>query len=97
LLRPAWDSLRTTNREISTTLGISAAAHLAVIFLVGTVLYSTGQDDEDVPELSVQIETREGPSSEEFTDAALPKPVPKPPVEELVEDPVTCEQKVVCA
>jgi hypothetical protein len=94
LLRPAWDSLRTTNREISTTLGISAAAHLAVIFLVGTVLYSTGQDDEDVPELSVQIETREGPSSEEFTDAALPKPVPKPPVEELVEDPGTSAQTV---
>jgi hypothetical protein len=37
-----------------------------------------GEDDENIPELSVQIETREGPSSEEFSDAALPQPAPEP-------------------
>ena len=83
LIRPAWDSLRTTNREISTTLGISAGVHVALFLIVGTALYSSGEDDADVPELSVQLVTRQGPNSEEFTEAALPKPVPEPVEEEL--------------
>jgi len=83
LIRPAWDSLRTTNREISTTLGISAGVHVALFLIVGTALYSSGEDDADVPELSVQLVTRQGPNSEEFTEAALPKPVPEPVDEEL--------------
>jgi hypothetical protein len=81
-----WTSLRTTNRDISTSLGISAAVHLAVLLAFGTALYSAGEDDRNVPELSVQLETREGPSSEEFTEAALPQPAPEP-VEDVVENP----------
>jgi len=73
-----WLSLRTTNRDIATTLGISVVLHLAVLLVFGAALYTSGEDDEDIPELSVQIETREGPSSEEFSDAALPEPAPQP-------------------
>jgi len=93
LIRPAWDSLRTTNREISTTLGISAGVHVALFLIVGTALYSSGEDDADVPELSVQLVTRQGPNSEEFTEAALPKPVPEP-VEEELPNPGTSAQTV---
>jgi len=92
-LQPAWISLRTTHRDISTSLGISAGVHLAALLLIGTALYTTGEDDSDVPELSVQLETREGPSSEEFTEAALPQPAPEP-VTETVDNPGTSAQTV---
>ncbi len=88
-----WTSLRTTHRDIATSLGISAAVHLALLLTLGTALYTAGNDDMDVPELSVQLVTREGPSSEEFTDAALPQPVPDP-VEDVLNDPGTGEQTV---
>ena len=78
VLAALWTSLRTTNRDITTTLGISAALHFAVLLMFGTALYTSGEDEENIPELSVQIETREGPSSEEMTDAALPEPAPEP-------------------
>jgi hypothetical protein len=93
LIRPAWVSLRTTNRDISTSLGISAAVHAALFIVFGTTLYLSGEDKEDVPELSVQLETREGPSSEEFTEAALPKPMPEP-AEDTIENPGTSAQTV---
>ena len=54
-------------------------------------MYIDGDDDEDVPELSVQLVTREGPNDEEFTEAALPQPAPDP-VEEVLDDPGTSEQ-----
>jgi hypothetical protein len=86
-----WTSLRTTNRDISTTLGISLVAHLAVLLLFGSALYTAGEDDRDVPELSVQLETRQGPQSEEFTEAALPQPAPDP-VQEVLDDPGTATE-----
>jgi len=93
LIRPTWDSLRTTNREISTTLGISAGVHAVLFLVLGTALYTSGEDEEDVPELSVQMVTREGPSSEELTEAALPRPAPEP-VEEKLTNPGTSAQTV---
>jgi hypothetical protein len=84
------DSFR-PHREISTTLGISGAVHLAVLLIFGTSLYVAGEDDSDVPELSVQLETRDGPNSEEFTEAALPRPAPDP-VERTVTDPGSAMQ-----
>jgi hypothetical protein len=51
-------------------------------------MYESGNDDRNVPELSVQLETRDGPNSEEFTQAALPKPAPDP-VEQVIDDPGT--------
>lgn len=93
-----WTSLRSTNREIITTLGISTALHLAVLLLIAAALFQSGNDDLDVPELSVQIETREGPSSPEFTEAALPMPAPAPdPAREVIEDPGTFEQALAAA
>ena len=86
-----WTSLRTTNREISTTLGISLVVHLALLLMFGSALYSTGEDDRDLPELSVQLETRTGPQSEEFTEAALPQPAPDP-VQEVLDDPGTATE-----
>ena len=83
-----WTSLRTTHRDISTTLGISLAVHLALLLAFGSALYSAGDDDRDIPELSVQLETRAGPQSEEFTEAALPQPAPDP-VKEVLDDPGT--------
>ena len=83
-----WTSLRTTNRDIAASLGISATFHLAVLLVFGAAIYTSGEDDMDVPELSVQLETREGPSSEEFTEAALPRPMPDP-VEDVLDDPGT--------
>lgn len=82
----SWESLRTTNRRIATSLGISATLHLALLLVFGAALYLGGEDDRDLPELSVQLETRAGPNSEEFTEAALPQPVPEP-VEDVIEDP----------
>ncbi len=86
-----WTALRTTHRDIATTLGISVALHVTLLMLFGAALYTAGEDERDVPELSVQLETREGPSSEEFTEAALPQPAPDP-VEEVLDDPGTTEQ-----
>jgi len=86
-----WNSLR-ARREILTTLGISATLHIAVLVVFGTALYTSGEDEEDIPELSVQIETRVGPSSEEFTDAALPEPAPEP--ETVNTDPGNAEQSI---
>jgi hypothetical protein len=83
-----WTSLRTTHRDIAASLGISATFHLAVLLVFGAAIYTSGEDDMDLPELSVQLETREGPSSEEFTEAALPKPAPDP-VEDVLDDPGT--------
>jgi hypothetical protein len=93
-----WTSFRTRNREITTTLGISTAVHLAILFMFAASLYQHGDDDSDVPELSVQLETREGPSSAEFTDAALPVPALPPEREqEVIEDPGLSEQTLAAA
>jgi hypothetical protein len=81
-------SLRTTHRDITTTFGISIVLHVAVLLVFGSALYTAGEDDRDIPELSVQIETREGPQSEEFTEAALPQPAPDP-VKDVLDDPGT--------
>ena len=86
-----WASLTTRNRDITASLGISAAVHLALLLGIGTALYTAGSDGADIPELSVQLETREGPSSEEFTKAALPEPAPDP-VEDVLDDPGTTAQ-----
>ena len=88
-----WTSLTTRNREITTSLGISAAVHLMLLLGVGVALYTTGNDDADIPELSVQLMTHEGPSSEEFTEAALPQPAPDP-VEDVLDDPGTGAQTI---
>ncbi len=92
-----WIPLSTTHRDITTTLGISAAIHLAVLFMFAAVLFDSGEDDLDVPELSVQIETRAGPSSPEFNDAALPIPAPPPEPAKVIEDPGISEQTLVAA
>ncbi len=86
-----WTSLSTTHREISTTLGISVVLHVVMLLAFGSALYSAGEDDQDVPELSVQLETRAGPQSEEFTEAALPQPAPDP-VQEVLDDPGTATE-----
>ncbi len=83
-----WTSLRTTNRDITASLGISATVHVALLLVFGAAIYTSGEDDADLPELSVQLETREGPSSEEYTEASLPKPMPDP-VEDVLDDPGT--------
>src|SRR5689334_12662490 len=49
-------------------------------------MYDSGEDDSDVPELSVQIESRDGPNEDEFRDASLPKPAPDS-VEDVLDDP----------
>jgi hypothetical protein len=79
------------HKEVSTGLGISAAIHLAFFLIIGSALYESGKDERDVPELSVQLVTREGPNQEEFTEAALPKPAPDP-VEQVIDDPGTAQQ-----
>ncbi len=86
-----WTSLRTRNRDISASIGISAGVHLAILLIFGAAMYSAGNDDKDVPELSVQLVTRAGPSSEEYTEAALPKPAPQP-VDEVIDDPGTSNE-----
>jgi hypothetical protein len=92
-LAASWKSFRATNREISVSLGASAIVHATVLIVVGASMYTSGNDDRNVPELSVQLVTREGPSSEEFTEAALPKPAPEP-VQPVVDDPGTAEETV---
>jgi hypothetical protein len=79
------------HREITTTLGISGAVHLALLLVFGSALYLTGEDEADVPELSVQLETRAGPNSDEFTEASLPQPAPDP-VEQVIDDPGSAMQ-----
>jgi hypothetical protein len=86
-----WTSLRTTHRDITSAVAISATFHLLVLIGIGSAIYVSGEDDTDVPELSVQIETRDGPDSEEFTQAALPQPAPDP-VEDVLLDPGTAAQ-----
>jgi hypothetical protein len=81
------------HRDVSTTLAISAIAHLFVLFGIGAAIYEVGEDDQDIPELSVQLETRDGPNSEEFTEAALPQPAPDP-VEDVIDNPGTGEHTV---
>ena len=88
-----WTSLSTRNRDITTSIGISAAVHLVLLLGVGTALYTAGEDDADIPELSVQLESRDGPSSEEYTEAALPQPVPDP-IQDVLDDPGTGMQTV---
>ncbi|HUQ12534.1 MAG TPA: hypothetical protein VM146_19670 [Steroidobacteraceae bacterium] len=87
-----WTSFR-PHRAVSSGLGISATLHLAVFLIIGSAMYSSGEDDADVPELSVQLVSRDGPNDPEFTDAALPKPAPEP-VKEVLDDPGTSEQTV---
>jgi hypothetical protein len=91
-----WTSLRTTHRDITSCVAISAAVHLLVLIGIGSALYVSGEDATDVPELAVQIETREGPNSEEFTQAALPQPAPAP-VEDVLNDPGTAAQTLDAA
>jgi hypothetical protein len=88
-----WTSLSTTHREITTTCAISAAVHLTLLLAVGSALYVSGNDDKDVPELSVQIEPRDGPNAEEYTEASLPKPAPDP-IQDVLDNPGTAEQTV---
>jgi hypothetical protein len=92
-LAASWATFREKHRDISISVGASAVVHLAVLIIVGTSMYESGEDDRNVPELSVQLVTREGPSSEEYTEAALPKPAPQP-VQPVVDDPGTSEQTV---
>jgi hypothetical protein len=81
------------HRDVTTGLGISALVHLAVFVFIASALYDDGTDESDVPELAVQLETREGPNDEEFTEAALPRPAPDP-VEEVIDDPGTASQSL---
>jgi len=91
-----WTSLSTTHRDISSGLAISAVVHLVILLGVGSALYIEGKDEADVPELSVQLVTRAGPNSEEYTEAALPKPAPDP-VEDVLDDPGTAPQTLDAA
>lgn len=74
------------HRDVTTSLGISALVHLSLFAFVASALYDDGADDRDIPELSVQLETRAGPNDEEFTEASLPRPAPEP-VDQVIEDP----------
>ena len=85
-----WNAFR-PHRDSTSCFAISAAVHLLILFGIGAAVYTSGEDDQDIPELSVQLETREGPNSQEFTEAALPQPAPEP-VEQVVNDPGTGEQ-----
>ncbi|MEJ0084275.1 MAG: hypothetical protein WDO72_01215 [Pseudomonadota bacterium] len=85
-----WTQLR-THRDITRCVAISAAVHLLVLIGIGSALYTSGEDDSDIPEMSVQLETRAGPNSEEFKQAALPEPAPDP-VEDVLDDPGTAAQ-----
>src|SRR4051812_14145504 len=85
-----WTAFR-PHRDSTSCLAISAAVHLLILFGVGSAIYESGDDDKDIPELSVQLETREGPNDQEFIEAALPQPAPEP-VEQVVDDPGTGEQ-----
>jgi hypothetical protein len=85
-----WTSFE-PHREITTSLGISGAVHVALLLVFGAALYVSGEDETDVPELSVQLVKRAGPNSDEFTEAALPQPAPDP-VEQVIEDPGSAMQ-----
>ncbi len=85
-----WTAFR-PHRDSTSCLAISAAVHLLILFGIGSAIYESGEDDRDIPELSVQLETREGPNSQEFTEAALPQPAPEP-IEKVIDDPGTGEQ-----
>ena len=87
-----WTAFR-PNRDATSCFAISAFVHLLILFGIGSAVYESGEDDKDIPELSVQLETREGPNDQEFTEAALPQPVPEP-VEEVVENPGTSTQTI---
>ena len=87
-LGESWTPFLERNKQFATALYASAFVHVGVLLLIGSAMYSDGEDDRNLPELSVQLETRAGPSSEEFTEAALPKPVPEP-VQEEIDDPGT--------
>jgi hypothetical protein len=90
-----WTSFQ-PHREVSSTLGISLVLHVAVFVIFGSAMYSSGEDDSNVPELSVQLETRAGPNDEEFTEAALPEPAPDP-IEDVLDDPGTTAQTLDAA
>jgi hypothetical protein len=92
-LTASWAAFREKHRDISVSVGASAIVHLALLIVIGTSMYESGVDDRNVPELSVQLVTREGPSSEEYTEAALPKPAPEP-VQPVVDDPGTSEETI---
>jgi predicted nucleic acid-binding Zn ribbon protein len=79
------------HRDVSTSLGISAAVHLVLLLGIGAAMYEDGEDETDIPELSVQLVTREGPNAEEFTEASMPVPAPEP-LENVLDDPGTGEQ-----
>jgi hypothetical protein len=85
-LAESWTPFLDRNKEIAVSLYASAFVHAALLLLIGASMYESGADDRNVPELSVQLETRAGPSSEEFTEAALPQPAPEP-VEPVIDDP----------
>jgi hypothetical protein len=85
-----WTAFR-PHRDVTTSFGISFGVHLILLLGIGTALYEDGADETDVPELSVQLVTREGPNDEEFTEASLPQPVPEP-VEDVLDDPGTGNQ-----
>jgi hypothetical protein len=85
-----WSAFQ-PHRDVTTGLGISALVHLSLFAFIASALYDDGNDDADVPELAVQLETREGPNDEEFTEAALPRPAPEP-VEDVIDDPGSSTQ-----
>jgi len=87
-----WSAFR-PHRDVSTSVGISAAVHLLLLLGIGSALYEDGADEADVPELSVQLETRAGPNDEQFTEASLPQPAPKP-IEDVLYDPGTGKRTV---
>jgi len=87
-----WTAFR-PHRDATSCFAISAAVHLIILLGIGSAIYISGEDDKDIPELSVQLETREGPNDQEFTEAALPQPAPEP-VDEVVQDPGTGEHSV---
>jgi hypothetical protein len=89
----SWTPFFDRHKQIAGSLSISAGMHLGVLLIIGSAIYTAGEDDRNIPELSVQLVTREGPSSEEFTEAALPKPAPEP-VQPVVEDPGTAPETI---
>jgi len=87
-----WTAFR-PHRDSTSCFAISAAVHLLILFGIGAAVYESGEDDKDIPELSVQLETREGPNEQEFTEAALPEPAPDP-VEQTLDNPGTGQQTI---
>src|SRR4051812_14637286 len=93
-LAASWTPFFERHRDIAVCLSTSAAIHIAVLIVFGAAMYVSGEDDRNVPELSVQLVTREGPSSEDVSEASLPKPVPEP-VQPVIDDPGTAQQTLV--